>query len=1361
MKRYFLLALGFLFTGFVFGKEIPYLAKSGSKKTAGGSFKTVEELCQPAKAQTDLNLNNVRTTILGGGDMWWDLNQARYEVPKGSNKHSMFAGALWLGGIDDGQQLKMAAMTYRQRGNDFWPGPLTTDGTASVTKTVCDRYDRHWVIFRDEVEIHKGWLECLDDPNCNDAVEYPGYESNIPRSILEWPGNGAEGELPYKMAPFEDRDGDQFYDPFIDYPNYDIDKKYDCRLKETDILYGDQTIWWVYNDRGNVHTETQAGALGFEIRAQAFAFSTNDEVNNMTFNNYRIINKSTFRLTETYFSTWFDPDLGNPNDDIIGSDIPRGLGYCYNADTEDEGPLGYGFNPPAIGFDFFQGPFADYFDGADNDRDGCIDAVKNPVTGICEPENPATGINERIIMSGFMYYNNTALPISGNPDNGTEFYNYMRSLWKNGDPLEIDNPSGPGDINNGNGHRPGSDGANKTLFAYPGVTYDTTETTPPTAPVNWYESPANKEDKRGLHNAGPFSLAPGALNFITTGVVWERDLQNNELFSSVEKVIVADDKAQQLFDNCFRVLDGPDAPDMDIQELDRQLIINLSYKSASNNYQYTYRERDPLIPVPEGDLDSLLEVNPNYFHYIFEGYQIFQLRHKDVSVSDLYISSEARLVAQVDVKNDITQLINWEVDPNLNQLVPQDMTLEANNEGVGNSFVITEDQFATGDRSLINDREYYFLVLAYGQNQFEVFDPTSNPNGQRKPYLAGRKNIQTYTAIPHQTTSERDGTVISSNWGDGVVIKRIEGIGNGSNDLELLDEVHDDIVSNFKVEYPIYQNGRGPVNVIVVDPLAVPDGNYTIAFDGYDDDARWIIYPSDDPNTVIARSDSTISFFNEQIIPDLGLAVRIAQHEAAGGDEDGERANGTIRGESIPVDATQAWLSGVPDGQGYNPINWILAGANTNATDYPARAYIDYEGDPKGYFTEFISGTWGPTPYVSPNQRGYQNDPDNGTAITNYGLGPVHPIKRPTLVAIKKVHSVDVVFTNDRSKWTRVPVIELSEDSELSEGKAKKHTLRKGNSWNLVDPSNPNSDLVRDPSNTGWSYFPGYAIDLETGTRLNMIIGENSWVVAERGNDMRFNPTSTFLTTFNNINGGYVLGGQHAVHVMMPYDTLMNQFGNRIDYRELAYAGDRPEDNPMYDVISQLDAGAAGSIDQRNMYDALMWTSYVMLSGNVEDFDMMDGMPTETKVSLRMTIPYGPLEVDNSNNHNPMYEFQTSNIAVKTGVVEVAESALDNIRAVPNPYYGWSEYETSQLDNIVKITNLPERCRISIFSTNGTLVRTIDKANTSTWVEWDLKNQSNVPIASGVYIIHIDAEGIGEKVIKWFGALRPVDLNAF
>ena len=47
---------------------------------------------------------------------------------------------------------------------------------------------------------------------------------------------------------------------------------------------------------------------------------------------------------------------------------------------------------------------------------------------------------------------------------------------------------------------------------------------------------------------------------------------------------------------------------------------------------------------------------------------------------------------------------------------------------------------------------------------------------------------------------------------------------------------------------------------------------------------------------------------------------------------------------------------------------------------------------------------------------------------------------------------------------------------------------------------------------------------------------------------------------------------------------------------------------------------------------------------------------------------------------------------------------------------------------------------------------------------WDLKNNFGIPIASGLYIIHVATEIDGEKrekVIKWFGTLRPIDLDTF
>lgn len=125
-----------------------------------------------------------------------------------------------------------------------------------------------------------------------------------------------------------------------------------------------------------------------------------------------------------------------------------------------------------------------------------------------------------------------------------------------------------------------------------------------------------------------------------------------------------------------------------------------------------------------------------------------------------------------------------------------------------------------------------------------------------------------------------------------------------------------------------------------------------------------------------------------------------------------------------------------------------------------------------------------------------------------------------------------------------------------------------------------------------------------------------------------------------------------------------------------------------------------------------------------------------------------------------MYTFNTSDIATKRNHLETAVNSLDLIRLVPNPYYGNSAYERSQFDNAVKIINLPQECTISIYSISGNLVRRITKDAKQTWMKWDIKNQYGIPVASGVYIVHVDAPGIGQKTLKWFGALRPQDLHS-
>ena len=68
--------------------------KYEKQNKGGDNPPTVAANCNPATAATELDINNTRALIQSGGDMWWDFNRARYEIPKGSNKTSLFAGSL-------------------------------------------------------------------------------------------------------------------------------------------------------------------------------------------------------------------------------------------------------------------------------------------------------------------------------------------------------------------------------------------------------------------------------------------------------------------------------------------------------------------------------------------------------------------------------------------------------------------------------------------------------------------------------------------------------------------------------------------------------------------------------------------------------------------------------------------------------------------------------------------------------------------------------------------------------------------------------------------------------------------------------------------------------------------------------------------------------------------------------------------------------------------------------------------------------------------------------------------------------------------------------------------------------------------
>lgn len=1330
----------------VSASQLSYGYKFPTDKSGSGQQqpKQAAEACLAASASTDLDVNNVRARINTGGDMWWDLQgNAEYFIPKSTYKTSMFSAALWIGGLDVNGQLKLAAQRYRGEGVDYFTGPLTNDGTASIDGEMCDKYDKHFVITRAEVEeFIAAWTL---DPSL------AGYD--VPLSIQNWPGNGdpSVGDQtwsPY-LAPYFDRNSDGTYDWHDgDYPYYDFDNalcpKYlpagtpiaptmeGNGILVDQVLKGDKTIWWVFNDKGNIHSETKGAAIGLEIRAQAFGFATNDEINNMTFYSYEIINRSTYRLTQTYFSQWVDTDLGEPKDDYVGCDVLRGLGYCYNGkDPDGTGKPGdYGAQPPAIGVDFFQGPYMDK-DGFDNPR--------YDVNGelICDVGingvNFGDGIkdNERFGMRRFVYHNNTGgFDAMTDPEIAPEYYNLLRGIWKDNEVMRYW----------GNAHPNAGGIGPPCAFMFPGNTDPCnwgTNGIDPGGSDPWTEVQAGNApfDRRFMQSAGPFILEPGAVNYITVGIPWARATSGGPL-ASVALLQQVDDKCQTLFDNCFKVLDGPDAPELTIQELDRELILYVSNrKGISNNYNVIpedYAEIDPNIVFA----DSIPAANRTDSAYRFEGYQIYQLKDASVSITDIKDPDLARLVAQCDQKNGVSKLVNFYYDENLGGSVPVEEVNGAD-AGIVHSFRIFEDMFASSDKRLVNHKQYYYIAIAYGYNNYKTYNPT-DPNGldgQKQPYKAGRKAaagaITLETGIPHIPSPEAGGTIIRAEYGVQPMITRIEGQGNGGLILDFTQETHDKVFADHVVGNIEYLYNKGPLNIKVIDPLNVIGANYTLRFDAPAtgevlENCNWTLINNDNGQTW--ASETTIKTGYEQLLLDIGLSVQIQQVKFPG--DAASVNNGFLEGTIEFADSTKQWLSGIFDIDGIPSWNWIRSGTlddTQDATNSDFSVSSTQWLDGQEVYEKVIFGAWAPYPLCS--SREY------GPAVA------VQSVYYSKLQQMANLASIDLVITSDRSKWSRCPVFEMCEDENylLSEGNVKKLELRAGQTDGEV----------------GMGWFPGYVINLETGERLNIAFGEDSWLQSENGRDMKWNPTSNYTTGL----GDVLAGGKHWIYI----------FGHNRDSLDANF-GDI--DCPAYDggawIKNTMQIAANHSKYKQFVFKDVIWVGGPMLASEAFNFTDPENLPCDVKVRLRVAKPYlkfwgaknsGPATA--VNNNYPYYNFNTNDISVLTGNAMAAEGSLELINVVPNPYYGYSAYETNQLDNRVRITNLPQKCTVTIYTVNGTLIRQYSKDDPITSLDWDLKNYAGIPIAGGLYLIYVKVDGVGEKVVKWFGALRPIDLNSF
>ncbi len=176
------------------------------------------------------------------------------------------------------------------------------------------------------------------------------------------------------------------------------------------------------------------------------------------------------------------------------------------------------------------------------------------------------------------------------------------------------------------------------------------------------------------------------------------------------------------------------------------------------------------------------------------------------------------------------------------------------------------------------------------------------------------------------------------------------------------------------------------------------------------------------------------------------------------------------------------------------------------------------------------------------------------------------------------------------------------------------------------------------------------------------------------------------------------------------------------------------------------------TIRSKNIFALHSVSNDTMWIGNHQGFDYYTQGEWKTtaprpgdEFTLKTSKPY---------NSDDIFRYETSAASIDE---EEASSELDDIAVVPNPYIAAASWEPKHLFTSgrgvrkIDFIHLPKKCTIKIFTIRGYLVKTIkhDASLIDGSESWDLTTKDGLDVAYGVYIYHVEAPGIGEKIGKF------------
>ncbi|MEW6196647.1 MAG: T9SS type A sorting domain-containing protein [Bacteroidota bacterium] len=473
---------------------------------------------------TRININNISTKIEDNGRSDHGTSDSEFFFPKGDNKTLSYTSGVLFGGYAGNLRFGGTEYTSSLLPGRILDGPVGENPNLPHVRIYRVRPDYLTSSFENEINNGEGTYEQIKEQYTKDVTEWPASDG----------------------APYDDVNGNGTYESSIDIPG---------------VPGAHQTIWFVANDaqRPSGHYPI---ATNFEIHVTVWAYNTSGPLRNVIFKKYQFINKNSFDINDMYVGIFADTDVGGSTDDFAGCDSLLGLGYAYNADSFDNK---YNITPPAIGFDFLQGPLV----GGNPDDVGIYNGKK--VNGY---KNLGT--------TSFVYFTCGGTYFQY-PNQDIEWYKYMSGLNpETGQKFAV----------------PAEFGGGTTNFADSGN---------PVTGIGWVDGTEESCGERYiLLSTGPFNIAQGdtqEIVFAQLAAVGEDRLQ------SVAKLKELDYQIQRMYDEYLYANPKNIYAKNELEKVNAVL--------SENRYESTV--------IVDWNANQQIE-DGNINGYTFQGYNVYQFR---------------------------------------------------------------------------------------------------------------------------------------------------------------------------------------------------------------------------------------------------------------------------------------------------------------------------------------------------------------------------------------------------------------------------------------------------------------------------------------------------------------------------------------------------------------------------------------------------------------------------------------------------------------------------------------------------------------------------------------------------------------